>query len=282
MIYVPPDGPVPCDLAVVGEAPGRVECEEGRSFVGPSGKVLWGGHDLMVVMANRPRETCYVTNVCKEPIPDADWWRLSLAEREQHQKSLMAELGNVKPQLVLAFGRRAAMATVPDFGTMHADHGKPTLNVAGKFIAMALWHPAAYLRGNNEALGAIATDLAKVETLLMADGLAEIMSGGQPVLEPKPLEWVERIGFLKFDGERKTAKCLLCSSKEAAAYSGEGLTWKLCRKHAAEAAVWAESNVEALFEHREVEMRAAADAKRERVAKKMQGEFLERYGRRSQ
>ncbi len=178
-ITVSPDGPVPCDLAVVGEAPGREEIKAGRGFVGPSGRMLWGEGEkdlnLMWEIARRPRESCYVTNVCKEPMPDAEWWKLSQEQREGFEAQVRTELVGVQPRLVLAFGRRASVALVPGFGTMRDDHGKPTLGHGGHYIAMALWHPAAYLRGNREVLGDMVADLDKVQTILAFDGLAEFL-----------------------------------------------------------------------------------------------------------
>ena len=34
------DGPLPCEIMIVGEAPGEQEDEQGRPFVGRSGKLL--------------------------------------------------------------------------------------------------------------------------------------------------------------------------------------------------------------------------------------------------
>lgn len=36
-----PDGPIPASVVIVGEGPGPTEVEEGRGFIGPSGKLLW-------------------------------------------------------------------------------------------------------------------------------------------------------------------------------------------------------------------------------------------------
>lgn len=38
---VPPDGPIPARLVLVGEEPGDNEIQQGRAFVGLSGKLLW-------------------------------------------------------------------------------------------------------------------------------------------------------------------------------------------------------------------------------------------------
>lgn len=274
MTIVPPDGPVPCDLAVVGEAPSHAEVAEGRSFVGPSGRILWpieqGDLGLIETVADRPRHTCYVTNVCKTQMPDAEWWKLSMGQRDAYAKALVNELKVVQPRLVLAFGRRAAVALVPGFNTMPADHGKPVLGTTGKYVVMALWHPAAYLRGNAEALGAIAADLAKVPTLLM-DGLVELMQPA-PVLV---VEWPLAIAFLAFDGERKSGKCTYCGGAGIAAYNGEGLAWKLCKPHAVRLAEWAVTNMAAMLEHRDVAVAQATTARQERTATRMEAQLRE-------
>lgn len=60
--YVPciaPEGPAPCDIMIVGEAPGRTELAWGRPFVGASGIEL----DKMLEEASIDRAKCYVTNV---------------------------------------------------------------------------------------------------------------------------------------------------------------------------------------------------------------------------
>jgi uracil-DNA glycosylase family 4 len=279
-VRVEPDGPVPCDLAVVGESPGAQEVEEGRGFVGRSGRILWKHEDgdlgLIEAIVGRPRSTVYVSNVCKTPLPEADWKRMTMDQREHHERELLAELEKVQPRLVLAFGTRAASVLVPGFRSITDDHGKPVLGPGGKYVSMALWHPAAYLRGNSLVLGMIAMDLAKVEALL-TDGLVELMRPPAP----KVSEWIGSIGFLRFDGTRKTGKCILCGEKEIAAYVGEGLTWKLCRVHAKRSAEWAEQNLPALSEHRGLAVLASAEARLERVAAKMQAELQAHAARRT-
>ena len=36
-----PDGPIPAKIILIGEGPGGVECQQGKGFVGLSGKLLW-------------------------------------------------------------------------------------------------------------------------------------------------------------------------------------------------------------------------------------------------
>lgn len=286
-IYVPADGPSPCNLAIVGEAPSDAEERERRPFVGPSGRVLWTREPcdlgLVEVMCNRPRASCYVTNVCKTRMPDDEWKLRSLWERDVFTSELIAELDAVQPRLVLAFGRRAALALVPGFTTMPADHGKPTLGATGRYMVMALWHPAAYLRGNVEALGAIVSDLGKVDALLMP-ALVDLVQPA-PAVVATPAEWPAAIAFLAFDGERKTGKCLLCGKGGVASYNGEGLVWKLCKTHAVSSAHWAGSNLPAMREHRDIAVADSAAARLDRTVVRAQAKLREGadklYGRRA-
>jgi uracil-DNA glycosylase family 4 len=57
---VPPDGPIPAKIVFCAESPGRNEIEQGRSLIGPSGKLLW----LMCEQAGLPprEEAIWVTN----------------------------------------------------------------------------------------------------------------------------------------------------------------------------------------------------------------------------
>lgn len=56
---VPPDGAVPSKLLFVGEGPGGEEVQEGRAFVGPTGKLLWY---MCKTMGLPAREDIWVTN----------------------------------------------------------------------------------------------------------------------------------------------------------------------------------------------------------------------------
>jgi DNA polymerase len=166
MDWVPPDGPAPCDLVVVGEAPGREEMKQGRGFVGPSGRLLWGGeYDLIGGIVGRPRDTVYVTNVCKVPMPDEDWGTLSSEEKAAYIEVLRVEIDDIQPRVVLCFGRRACQALVPGFVSIGVDQGKPRWG-DGRYVVMPLWHPAAHLRGNAAVIPQLAVALAQVPELL--------------------------------------------------------------------------------------------------------------------
>ena len=61
---VPPEGSLDSRIAIIGEAPGYEEIEQGKPFVGRSGQLL---NDLLV-RARIPRNSCYITNVFKQQV----------------------------------------------------------------------------------------------------------------------------------------------------------------------------------------------------------------------
>lgn len=158
-MYVPPDGPVPAVVAIVGEAPSHEEVEQGRGFVGPSGKILW---DLVKRQTGLSRDEVYVSNVCKEPMPDEDWRELDPLGQTLITTELLAELREVSPRVVLAVGARAARALAPDFLDMRTHHGIPLRGES--YSVVPVWHPAAALRGDATALPRCAWDLRQYDS----------------------------------------------------------------------------------------------------------------------
>jgi uracil-DNA glycosylase family 4 len=127
------DGPVPCDVMLIGEAPGAEEDEEGRPFVGKSGKVL----DQALEQAGLPRNAIFVTNTAKcrppknrPPKP---------AEIQACRKYLDGELNEVRPRFILLLGG-TALKIVRMKGV--EKHRKDIFNYGGAKVSVT-FHPAA-------------------------------------------------------------------------------------------------------------------------------------------
>lgn len=243
-VRVNPDGPVPCNLAICGEAPSKAELAEGRGFAGPSGRILWGGDfDLIGSIVGRPRETCYVTNVSKRECDDAAWQAMPYSAREAEYVALREELERVQPKLVLAFGRRAAIGLCPGFSSMSVDSG--IARQVGAYAVMPLWHPSAYLRGDHSVIGKLATALARVPELL-AHGVPE-REPWQDSDTPPDFRCVEEFfdtwpsegGFLTRKSKKavpaqnwkKKDRCTTCGlSRRVLKYEDEERQWRLCCK----------------------------------------------------
>lgn len=254
-LRVEPDGPIPCDLAVIGESPGNVELEQGRGFVGPSGQMLWGSDNLMVYCSGRERESVYVSNVCKIPLPEPEWIRLHKDEQKRHIDELVSELVAVKPKLVLAFGTRASRVLYPEFSTMTDCHGNLGYNHRG-FLVMPLWHPSYILRGNASAKTDLIVALSEVpEVLSKADEIIETIVTTVPKELFGDQTWPESILFLNRVSTLKS-KCTFCGAKtECSRYEGLGLRWNLCKEHAIRTSIWASTKEgdSAMHEHADIE-----------------------------
>src|SRR3954454_3795359 len=98
---VPGEGSPTADVMFVGEAPGASEDEQGRPFVGRSGRLL----DELLAAAGLDREQVFITNVLKarppgnrDPRPD---------EVVHHMAWLEVQLALIRPRLVVPLGRHA-------------------------------------------------------------------------------------------------------------------------------------------------------------------------------
>lgn len=99
--YIPGDGKIGSSYLIVGEAPGEHEYDEGKPFVGESGKIL-------VECLNRhglSRSDVYLTNLCHYR-PYANNFNLVLASKvlEEGLKELYDYIATYKPNVVVALG----------------------------------------------------------------------------------------------------------------------------------------------------------------------------------
>lgn len=95
---VPGEGPQHAELVIVGEAPGAKEDEEGRPFVGQSGKLL----TQYLGEAGMKREDVFITSVlkCRPPDnrnPTADETRLCVPY-------LLTQIDSISPKVIVTLG----------------------------------------------------------------------------------------------------------------------------------------------------------------------------------
>ncbi len=126
------EGPVPCDIMLVGEAPGKDEDITGRPFVGMAGKVL----EMMLEYAGMKRTQVYITNTVKCRPPNNR--EPTVEERLACRSCLDEELESVRPKRILALGKTALSS--------FSDSGKD-------FEVWPLYHPAyALYSGDYEVM----------------------------------------------------------------------------------------------------------------------------------
>lgn len=162
MSEVLPSGPRSADIMIVGEAPGKTEEAEGKPFMGASGIEL----TKMLMEVGVDRRRCFITNVCrtrppgnniekfflnktdakKNSIPEMHG-RYPLAPITEGIQDLFAEVMEVKPRLILAFGNTPLWALTGEEG-IGKYRGSMFLKDLGygPVLILPTYHPAAILR----------------------------------------------------------------------------------------------------------------------------------------
>ena len=154
---VPGEGPTHAEIMLIGEGPGFHENEQGRPFVGASGKFL----DQLLEQAGVTRADVWITNVVKcrppgnrDPLPD---------EIETCTSNyLFNQIEIVNPSIIVTLGRHS-MGRFFKGAKITQIHGQMR-KVDDRFV-IAMFHPAAAL--HQAALKpAIMADFAKLPELL--------------------------------------------------------------------------------------------------------------------
>lgn len=140
------EGTLSSRLAIVGEAPGAQEIEQGRPFVGRAGKLL----DELLEEAGIDRSKVYVTNVVKVRPTKESGGRTTnrpprAGEIREGVEILGEELDLIKPDALLLLGSTPAKALIKKSFTLKSERGKLFDSEVG-LPALATYHPAYLLR----------------------------------------------------------------------------------------------------------------------------------------
>lgn len=138
-------GSVPCDIMLIGEAPGKTEDKKGMPFCGKSGSELT--HLYLAKCAQIDRRNVYVTNLVKCRTNDKDR-DPNDAEIRACGRLLIQELRVVQPRFIGAVGRIATQWLLGGTSRMDKIHGfgyhivlaNPNNN--RRVLVMPLYHPA--------------------------------------------------------------------------------------------------------------------------------------------
>ena len=177
------EGPRPCELMFVGEAPGEQEDKAGRPFVGKAGAIL----NALIRQELEPlgwgRRAIYLTNLVKErppgnrdPLPE---------EIERDAEELRQELLAVKPTLIVTLGR---FATRSFLGPVDMDtvHGMCWTGKEG-WLVFPVVHPAAGLH-SPDLYALTAFDMENLGRYLAEPDHPFDRFGGEIVAEPDLFE----------------------------------------------------------------------------------------------
>ena len=170
---VPGDGPATAEIMFIGEGPGFHENEQGRPFVGASGKFL----DQLLAQAGLERSDVFIANVVKCRPP---------ANRDPQPEELLAcneylegQINAINPSIIVTLGRISMGKYVPG-AKITSIHGQMQ-KIDGKFV-IPMYHPAAAL--HQPALRpSILADFAKLPEQLNEARTAL----GRPIVEKKKI-----------------------------------------------------------------------------------------------
>ncbi len=150
---VPGEGE-PCELMIVGEAPGAEEQTSGRPFVGRAGKLL------RRLLEDEGISRFYITNVVKHRPPNNR--RPLDTEIAACREHLEAEISAVKPRVIIALG-----STAINYFTGEKQVGGTRVLRAGDVNYVLTYHPAAALR--NPALKQDISNAIRIAKSLLKD-----------------------------------------------------------------------------------------------------------------
>lgn len=127
-------GPVPCDVMIIGEAPGRQEDEEGKAFIGKSGQFL----EETLAAVGIDRRDVFISNAvhCR-PLSNRTPTKGEIAKCKHW---LDYELKHVKPKVVLLLGNTPLQSITGKPG-IKARRGRPFVQDGITFVPT--YHPAA-------------------------------------------------------------------------------------------------------------------------------------------
>lgn len=199
------------EILIVGEAPGQREDEQGRPFVGKSGKLL---RETLSGFGITMDKDCVVTNslICRPPnnaAPDAK-------QVGYCRPNLIQTINSTQPKIVITLGSAALRAVVKEF--WKADLGKMERWVGWKIPTAKFWlcptyHPSYVLRQEkNRMLAEVwsnhleeALDITEpVPKLPDYENMVEILMEEDKIIEA--LEYFDEVGgWIAFDYE---ANCL--------------------------------------------------------------------------
>jgi DNA polymerase len=133
------EGNPDAQFIIIGEAPGQKEDEQGRPFVGRSGKLLTN----ILTSLGINREEIFITNIVKCR-PPQNRKPTALESKTCKDILLINQINIIKPKVICTLGSSAIEALLEKPIKMSEVHGKQL--VFGTSIIIPTYHPAYILR----------------------------------------------------------------------------------------------------------------------------------------
>lgn len=143
---VPGEGCANAKIMLVGEAPGHVNDEQGRPFVGNGGQIL----NKILDRCGIKREDLFITNVVKCWPPENR--KPSKKEIEACIPYLIQQINSIKPELIIALGG-VAFETITGRKVKVKENCGKVFYINGKKVGLCI-HPNAlrYVKGGFDSL----------------------------------------------------------------------------------------------------------------------------------
>lgn len=156
---VPGVGDRQADLMIIGEGPGHDEDIQGEPFVGRSGQLL----DKMLAAIGIDRDQVFITNIVKcRPPNNRD---PKQQEAQQCRAFLDAQIGQVKPRVILSVGRVSAQSLL-DTKQPVGKLIKQMHQLPGTDIPLKVTYHPAYLLRTPSAKAIVWQDLKQLHQIL--------------------------------------------------------------------------------------------------------------------
>lgn len=157
--FVYGEGPVPCDIFLLGEAPGKEEDIWGKPFIGKAGTVL----TRMLKRVSLKRSEVYITNAVKQRPPNN---RTPLFQEIMlHRKFLLEEIETVKPKVLVILGKTALKAlTGKDIEASISSYKYNEWYYEQNIPVIVTYHPASLLYGGDPS--SMIKDFQRIKPLL--------------------------------------------------------------------------------------------------------------------
>nr|WP_179945261.1 uracil-DNA glycosylase [Clostridium carboxidivorans] len=149
------DGPIPCNILFVGEAPGKTEVEEGKPFVGVAGK----NFEKHLNSIGLSRKDVHITNTCffrPIKIKESSSGRTTISNRPPKtsevnlfREVLNEEINLVNPKIIVTLGN-VPLKRLTNFKSIGECHGDLYFNNELKRYVFPMYHPSALTYNRNE------------------------------------------------------------------------------------------------------------------------------------
>lgn len=153
--FITGDGPIPCDILFIGEAPGKNEVEQGKPFVGMAGETFSNYLKSIGLKRNNVRitNTCFFRPIKKKMSKTG---RITISNRTPRvsevnlfREVLDDEINLVNPKIIITLGN-VPLKRLTEFKSIGDCHGNLYYNKFLKRYVFPMYHPSALTYNRND------------------------------------------------------------------------------------------------------------------------------------